>query len=232
VNRGAEQLLELQHADDEVERLTREVAAAEARIDRDPELDRARDDAAHRAEAQRLAELRVRALDGDLDSLRARAKTLDRQLYGGSVRNPAELLTLQHELDDVKAQVSTQEDETLLAMEDADQLAEARVLADKAVAVLEGRREEERGPLADRLRQLRQQQDAAIEARAALVAQVPPASRALYDRVKAKHQPAVVRVEHGTCGGCHLPLGAHEAREARVGDTLVQCANCDRILAP
>ncbi|HZS13498.1 MAG TPA: C4-type zinc ribbon domain-containing protein [Candidatus Dormibacteraeota bacterium] len=232
MNRAAEQLLELQHADDEVERLGREVAAVEGQIARDPELDAAREDAARKAEAQRQAELRVRSLDGELETLRTRARTLDRQLYGGSVRNPAELLTLQRELEEVKAQAAAQEDETLLAMEDADQLAEARAIAEKSVGALEARRGEQQGPLADRLRQLRQQHEEAVQARVDLAAQMPAASRALYDRVKARHQPAVVRVVQGTCGGCHLPLGAHEAREARVGDALVQCANCDRILAP
>ena len=232
MNRAAERLLELQHADDEVERLAREVHAAETQLAGDPELDRAREDAARRGEAQRQAELRVRSLDGELESLRARAKTLDRQLYGGSVRNPAELLTLQRELEEIKAQVSSQEDETLLAMEDVDQLAEARTVAEQAVSVIESRRGEEQGPLTERLGQLRQQHASAVAARDGLRAAMPDRSRALYDRVKAHHHPAVVRVEHGSCGGCHLPLGAHEAREARVGDILVQCSNCDRILAP
>jgi predicted nucleic acid-binding Zn-ribbon protein len=232
VNRAAEQLLELQQADDEVERLTREVAAVHAQLAGDPQLDRARDDATHKAEAEQRAQLRVRELDGEAESLRARAKTLDRQLYGGSVRNPAELLTLQHELEAIKQQVSAQEDETLLAMEDADQIAEARLIAEQAVSALEVRREDERGPMTERSGQLRQQLQTATTQRDALRAAVPEKSRALYDRVKARHQPAVVRVVQGTCGGCHLPLGAHEAHEARVGDSLVQCANCDRILAP
>jgi predicted nucleic acid-binding Zn-ribbon protein len=232
VNRAAEQLLDLQQADEEVERLAREVSAAEAQLAGDPELDRAREDATRRAEAQRQAELRVRSLDGELDSLRARAKTLDRQLYGGSVRNPAELLTLQHELEGLRAQMSSQEDETLLAMEDVDQLAEARAIAEQAVAALQARREQQQGPLTERLGQLRQQHERAVQSREALAAQMPPKSKALYDRVKAQRQPAVVRVEHGSCGGCHLPLGAHEAHEARTGDSLVQCSNCDRILAP
>ena len=232
MNRAAEQLLGLQQADDEVERLTREVAAVEAQLAGDAELDRARDDAVHKAEAEMRAQLRVRELDGDLNSLRARAKTLDRQLYGGSVRNPAELLTLQHELEALNQQVSAKEDQTLLAMEDADQVAEARALADQAVGALETKRNDERGPMTERLGQLRQQLQTAGSQRDELRAQVPEKSRALYDRVKARRQPAVVRVVQGSCGGCHLPLGAHEAHEARVGDTLVQCSNCDRILAP
>jgi uncharacterized protein len=232
MNRAAEQLLELQHADDEVERLVREVAATEAALAGDPELDRARDQATHTADAQRQAELRVRSLEGELDALRARVKTLDRKLYGGSVRNPAELLTLQHELDALKAQVSEQEDVTLAAMEDSEAIAGARRDQDGAVAAIEARRAEELGPMTERLGQLRQQHQAAVAARDALVEQVPPKSLALYRRVATRHSPAVVRVVSGTCGGCHLPLGAHEAHEARVGITLVQCPNCDRILAP
>ena len=232
MNRAAEQLLDLQHADDEVDRLTKEVAAVEAALARDPELERARVAADEAAAAQRDAELRVRALDGELDSLRVRTRTLDRQLYGGSVRNPAELLTLQHELEAIKGQVSEQETATLVAMEDAEAAASDRQRADDAVRALEVRRAEAQGPQTQRLGRLRQQLADAVAARDALVAQVPEKSLTLYRRVAQRHVPAVVRVVSNTCGGCHLPLGAHEAREARVGDTLVQCSNCDRILAP
>jgi predicted nucleic acid-binding Zn-ribbon protein len=232
VNRAAEQLLELQHDNDEVERLTREVAAAEAALAGDPELDRARSETERLADAQRTAELHVRSLEGDLDALRARVKTLDRQLYGGSVRNPAELLTLQHELDALKAQVSEQEDVTLAAMEDAEVIAGARRDQDTAVAAIEARRAGELGAMSERLGQLRQQHESAVVARDALVEQVPAKSLALYRRVATKHAPAVVRVVSGTCGGCHLPVGAHDVHEARFGEAVVQCANCDRILAP
>jgi predicted nucleic acid-binding Zn-ribbon protein len=143
-----------------------------------------------------------------------------------------ELLTLQHELEPLKQQVSAQEDETLLAMEDADQIAEARVIADEAVSAIEAQRNQALDAMTERLGQLRQQLQTAGSQRDEARAQVPEKSRTLYDRVKARRQPAVVRVVQGTCGGCHLPLGAHEAHEARVGDTLVQCSNCDRILAP
>ena len=232
MNRGAEQLLDLQHADDEVERLIKEVGTAAAALAGDPALDRARIVAGEAAEAERQAELRVRALDGELDTLRARSKTLDRQLYGGSVRNPAELLTLQHELEAIKAQVGEQEEATLQAMEEAETAAEARRAADAEVAAIEQRRQGSRGADTERLGRLQQQLDAAVAARDALMPQLPEKSLALYQRVKARRSPAVVRVVSGTCGGCHLPLGAHEAHEARVGDTLVQCSNCDRILSP
>ena len=232
MNRGAEQLLELQHADDEVERLAREVAALEASLAGDPELDRARAGAEAAAAAQREAELRVRALDGEADSLRARTRTLDRQLYGGSVRNPAELLTLQHELEGIRTQLSDQEDATLQAMEDAETAVAERLRADEAVQTIEARRAEAHGPQTERLGRLRQQHADAVVAREELAGRQPEKALALYRRVGARHAPAVVRVVNGTCGGCHLPLGAHEAHEARVGDTLVQCANCDRILAP
>jgi uncharacterized protein len=232
VNRAAEQLLELQQADDEVDRLTKAVADVEAALAGDPELDRARSAAAAAAAAQRDSELHVRALDGEVDSMRARSRTLDRQLYGGSVRNPAELLTLQHELETLKAQLSDQEDATLLAMEEADAATAERDRADEAVRTMEARRAEAQGPQTERLGRLRQQLTDATAAREALAAQVPEKSLALYRRVGARRTPAVVRVVSGTCGGCHLPLGAHEAREARVGSTLVQCPNCDRILAP
>jgi predicted nucleic acid-binding Zn-ribbon protein len=232
VNRGAEQLLDLQRADDEVDRLAKEVAAVESALARDPELERARVAAEEAAAAQRDAELRVRALDGEVDSLRTRTRTVDRQLYGGSVRNPVELLTLQHELDALRAQVSEQEDATLAAMEDAEAAVAERERADAAVQALEKRRAEDEGPRTERLGRLRQQLADAVAARDALVGQVPEKSLALYRRIAQRHVPAVVRVVDGTCGGCHLPLGAHVSREARVGDSLVQCPNCDRILAP
>jgi predicted nucleic acid-binding Zn-ribbon protein len=117
-------------------------------------------------------------------------------------------------------------------MEEADAAAAARRDADAALAAVEARRAGAQAGESQRLGRLRQQLGGAVAARDALMGQVPEKSLALYRRVATRHVPAVARVVNGTCGGCHLPLGAHEAHQARVGDSLVQCANCDRILAP
>lgn len=232
MNRAAEQLLRLQEADDSIDRLGKEVGALEASLAGDAELDRLRAAAADAAESQRAGDLRVRALDGEVESMRARLKTLDRQLYGGSVRNPAELLTLQHELEDVRAKLSAQEDDTLQAMEEAEAAASARQEADLLVREREASRQQELGPLAERLGRVRQQLVDAQASRELVASGIPESSLALYRRVAAKRTPAVARVVSATCGGCHLPLGAREVHAARMGDELVQCSNCDRILAP
>ena len=45
-----------------------------------------------------------------------------------------------------------------------------------------------------------------------------------------RHDAAVVPVQHGICGGCHLHIPPQLAHAARGGVELVTCDQCGRIL--
>ena len=229
---GAAELLEVQRLDDRLDVLRVDIAAAEARLRGSAELDRAR---AHREaaqHAQRAAELAVSARGLESGTLRERARTLDRQLYSGLVRNPQELLTLQRELGEVRIRLAAGEESELEAMEVAEAGAAELAAADAALAAVEAARAEQAGPDAARLAALRTELSDTSAARELAAARRSATELELYRRVAMRHRPAVVRISNDSCGGCRVPLGLVEVRAIRTREGIVQCSNCDRILAP
>jgi hypothetical protein len=52
-----------------------------------------------------------------------------------------------------------------------------------------------------------------------------------YERLlRHKGENAIVGIEHGVCGGCHMKLPAQILLSCRGGQELVTCLNCGRIL--
>ncbi|TMC50279.1 MAG: hypothetical protein E6J14_05355 [Chloroflexi bacterium] len=225
-------LLQLQRAEDRVTTLQGEMASVEEQIAGDPLLEQARIEAQRRLDEQTEADGAVNDLDREVTSMRARARSLEKQLYGGSVRNPQDLLTMQRELDVLVRQLGEVEDRELQLMEQAEEASSLTRSAAEQVATLEKHRAEEAAPLAKRLESVGAALVEAQKAREEIHARVPANELRLYERVGARRHPAVVQIVDGACGGCRLPLGLNEVRNARVGPGLVQCANCDRILAP
>ncbi|TMD99527.1 MAG: hypothetical protein E6I76_02210 [Chloroflexi bacterium] len=223
-------MLELQDLDDLLAARRQAARAVEARIAGSPELDAARARAAELGAEERTLEERVAAADRHAAALRARVKVIDRQLYGGSVRNPQDLLILQRELAEVRERLSEADDAELGLMEEGEAVAAAARDAAAAVAVIEGERSAAAGDERERLEALRAEISRLERDRAAVAGALPPAELALYTRLATRLHPAVARLQGDSCGGCHLPLAVREVRASRAGGELVQCSNCDRVV--
>ena len=53
----------------------------------------------------------------------------------------------------------------------------------------------------------------------------------VYDRIfKNRKDKALVSVENGVCGGCHMKLPPYQAHAARRRNAIVQCEYCGRML--
>ena len=226
----ASTLLELQQLEDRLTMLAGEAAAVEARLASDPTLERLREEVVARASDEQDAQQIVAAGDKRASELRNRARTLERRLYDGSVRNPQELLTMQHELDGLRATMAGVEEELLMAMERAEDFNRAVREASEAVAAREQQRAQSAGPDSQKLARLRADAAAAEEEKREVTGRIREDDLRLFRRLSGRLRPAVVRLMGEACGGCRLPLGAREVREVRLGRDLVQCPSCDRIL--
>lgn len=224
------QLLELQATEDRIASLESEIAALEAWLRSDPELERARAEAEATSQRRHMAEAAVAEADRQVTALRERARLLDRQLYGGRVRNPQDLLALQHELEEVRSRLSAAEEVELARMEEAEEMARVEAEAVAALRAAEERRsrllESERARLSACGTELLE----ARRRREELVAALPASVVRVYERLTGRRRPAVVRLLGEACGGCRVGLGGHEVHAVRAGLELVQCPNCDRIL--
>jgi predicted nucleic acid-binding Zn-ribbon protein len=223
-------LLTLQETDEQIAHLETEIAALEAALSGDPELERLRE-AERAAEAERQgAEERCRGVERELSGVRQRARSLERRLYDGSVHNPQDLLGMQRDLAALKPRLDDLEASLLECMEASESAETAVAVTRSAVAMREVERGSQEPPRREYLAVARTSIGELRVMRAASAAAALPGDVRIYERVAAHRRPAVVHLEGDSCGGCHLPLGIREANQARSGDGLVQCSNCDRVV--
>jgi hypothetical protein len=228
----ASALLSLQQIDDRIAALTSEIATVEASLRGDPELDRLHKAEAAAQEEHRALGTSARLAELEAASLQSRIRELDRRLYGGTVRNPAELMEMQRELEAMRGKLSTAEDDALERMEQVDQSLATLQSASALVAARESQRRESMEPLRARLATLTAEKDVLSVERDAVRADTDPSDLSLYARIAAHRRPAVTGLAGEFCAGCHMPVSNEERRAVRTGTGLTQCANCDRILAP
>jgi uncharacterized protein len=231
VSRGGD-LLRLQEIDSRIAHDGARLRDVEAQIAADPELDRLRRESRRRRREQSAADEELAVGEREADILRSRARTLDRHLYDGSVRNPQELLGMQHDLQSLRARIDGQDDRLLALMEAAEAAAVAVRDANATVVQRETERAGHAGELVEQAVALRAAVEQHDRERAELSAALPKPDSALYERLARRVQPVVVRNTADSCGGCHMPFASSEVRRIRVAESLVQCSECDRLVVP
>ncbi len=230
MSKGSE-LYELQETDLDIEAKREALYSVESRFGEREALLEAR--AAIEREQERLAELERNQRRGEweVDDRRTRTALLEEKLYGGSVRSPKELASLQEQVEHLKRTRKTLEDSVLdiMARAEAAQIEVATGSKDLERIEKEWREEQEA---------LSREKDELVGALATLeqkrkdiVSRIDSASLELYQSLRAKRQGrAVAKVEQGMCQGCRIILPMNELQRARMGQQLVQCSSCQRIL--
>ena len=99
------------------------------------------------------------------------------------------------------------------------------------LAQLEAHRVEHHPRLRKEEKRLVMEVDRLRQARESMLPELPPSALTLYETIRAaRHGQAVAKVERGMCQGCRITLPETERRQARSGQSIVQCNSCQRIL--
>ena len=172
-----------------------------------------------------------RALERLVAESETAVERLDRRIYGGGVTNPQQFSAAEEERRFTIARQRETEDQLLEIMIDMEELELVMVgaretkssLEEERPGLEEGWRREER-ELTEELAMLRASREGLLPA-------MPANLLPLYESLrKSKSGLAVARVEGGTCAGCRLALTTQEMQRARMGQHVVQCSSCGRIL--
>lgn len=204
-------LLELQSLDTAIERLESrresliagtQIASLRTAADRDEAL---------------LGELRLRIaaidrdaarLDHEVDTMRQKLAAEERRLFDGSVANPKELASIQHEVDNIKRRIEDREDEELAMLEAREAAAAGSELTD----------------VEQQLRQRRAERDRLAPA-------IDPEVLELYEDLRRqKKGVGAAALVDGVCQGCHEQLSAMELDRLRRNEGVPRCEHCRRIL--
>ena len=171
--------------------------------------------------------------DAEVEQVKARRTRDEERLNSGSVTNPKDLESLQHELQALERRIATLEDEELEVME---KLEEAQGRLATVTANLDA--------LTAELQHVEAARDAALGAideelaavgsdRERVKGGVPEDLLALYEKLRGQHGglgAAALRARR--CEGCHLEINGADLREiaAQPADDVVRCPECSRIL--
>ena len=169
----------------------------------------------------------------DIAASEQRIAEIDKRMYSGEVSASRDLQAMAHEIESIKARVSTLEDHALEAMDEREPL-------DAAVTELD---ERDAGfvalgvQLAEAIVEAEVEIDAEVarevEARSSAASSVPDDLLADYERLRKRLGGiGAARLEHGTCMGCRMKLPATEIDRIKhqAADELVHCDQCGRIL--
>jgi predicted nucleic acid-binding Zn-ribbon protein len=204
-----------------------ELAAVEARLDDVG-------DRTARAEADRRAlSDRQGRLESDIAAVARRVHEVEGRMYSGEVSASRELMSMSEEVESLNRRRSELEEmafETMATGEPVD--AElGRLAAERGAAETEAERL--RGLIDESEAEIDAEVAAETEARMALVANLPAELIQRYERLRVRlGGVGAARLEHGSCGGCHLALPAVELDHIRRAppEAIIICEQCGRIL--
>lgn len=225
-------LYQLQEIDLEIDAKRAALAETEELIGESEELSSAREAVEQWDETVKGLRKRLRAAEWQVDDVDSKIQPLHKKLYGGSIRNPKELSSIE---DDVKALLSHKrklEDQVLEVMAETEEAEGTLTAAREDAASTESawqaeqeRLKQEKAALEEDLVRLEHQRQEQSE-------KIDSSTLAVYDSLRTKHQGrAVAKVERGMCQGCRISLPMTLLQKARSsGDGLVHCSSCERIL--
>jgi hypothetical protein len=225
------QLYQLQLVDTEWDEKSRRLALVEASLAESGDVLRAREAVAETEGHLHELRKKLHALELEIAGLNDKLKANQERLYGGRVRNPKELGSLQQEATVLQRHRSELEDgqlESMIAIEEQEaELAERQArrrqieaTRGEEQAVLQAEKEQ----LAGRLAELEEQ-------RTGLRQRLRAADLADYDDLRRRQGgTAVALLKRGTCQACGVDVPTTMARAVEHGEGMHYCPICNRLL--
>jgi predicted nucleic acid-binding Zn-ribbon protein len=223
-------IIELQHVDSRIAELTAEINLLPAQVER---LQAHLNDFihAHEERKKRLAtNLKERKdLEGEVKIIQEKISKHKDQLY--QVKTNEQYRAMLKEIEGEEAKVRKIEDQILEKMIEAEDIQKK---IQEAASSLEG----ERAQVASETGRLESQRQADIEERdrlqvrrEELAGALSEAARTLYERIRsARRGVALAEVRNGLCTACNVLLRPQVYNEVRMGQGLLTCDNCSRII--
>ena len=181
----------------------------------------------------RLAAARAGLKDRELESQQTSSelRQTEQRLYGGRVRNPKELASLEEKAQFLKRRRASLDDDLLEAMLELDEASEQNQAAEATVQRLEAEWETTQQTLAEERQRLKARLGELHSQREGVVAQVHPGNLQLYEVLRQhKGGRAIAPVQAKACQECGVTVPKALVNRAREGQELIRCPNCDRIL--
>lgn len=200
--------------------------------------ERAEVEARAKAATTRLEELKLKAkqVESERKELENQVGTKREQInkWRGQqlqTKKNEEYQTLAHEIQNAEKEIFKIEDKELDLMDKAEKIAaeikkEQQVLTEVNAVALR-----QRDTLGQRETAMKAELEKLKAERGALCKDVDESVMSRYERImRHRKDSAVVPVQHGICGGCHLQIPPQVMHQAKSSEEMVTCDQCGRIL--
>ena len=221
----------------QAQNLDRELYLAEQQLKTMPEekerlqqeLDHEKKHLLQMEEELKKIQLKQKEKEKDLAQKEANIKKFEGQL--SQVKTNKEYTALQQEIASLKADNSLLEEEIIKALDSVD-AAEDEVRKEKErLKQVEKESHARQNELGQKEKTLHEAIENLKKTREEIIKQVASDARSLYDLIISKKQGlALVKVNGEICGACRLQLRPQLINEIRLGQSLIVCENCSRIL--
>jgi len=222
-------LTALQTLDHDIEVYRQRIRALQAELADEGTLATARARAQTAQTELVAAETAVHSGEAALERLDHTIAMLSTRLYDGSIHNAKEAASVEDESRHRRDERGATEDRVLAAMEQVEAAQATDAAARTALTAAEESRTARVPHAKAEGREATTRLKAMQEQRTALASAAPPALLARYERVRASTPPAVVALNHGSCGGCGVAVST-ALQQKVAADELIQCINCGRLL--
>lgn len=170
-------------------------------------------------------------LEHEVSTLDSKIGAEERRLYDGTVANPKELESIQHEIEALRRRKSIIEDELLVQMERREEMEVRLPTLEAELAEARDRFSEIGGEAARELEETIRALAERTAERSKLVPEIDEELLELYEDLRAqKKGVGAAALVDGVCQGCHQKLSPLELERIKRSEGIRRCEYCRRIL--
>jgi len=207
--------------------LLEDIPAQRANLKSELELEKAR--LGELDKAQKDIQLKLKTKELELSQKEGQIKKLDGQL--SQVKTNKEYGALQQEIASLKADNSLLEEDIIHILDEVEAAKEETQKEKEKFALISKSFQTKDDALVAQEKTLRERIIEMEEQRKEVVAQLPQELGDLYKRIASKKQGLALALVNGeACAACQMQLRPQLINEIRLGDHIVVCENCSRIL--
>jgi len=191
-----------------------------------------------RAATSRLEELKLKAKlteserkqwENDVGSKRTQIDKWRSQQV--QTKKNEEYQALAHEVENAEKEIFKIEDKELDLMERSEKLATEIKAEQQVLNDVNAQAQRQKETIGKRESAMKEEIEKLKAERATLAAGVDESYLGRYERIMRHRQDvAIVPLQHGNCGGCHLQMPPQVVHQAKRNEELVTCEQCGRIL--
>lgn len=171
--------------------------------------------------------------ESDIAAIAQRIHDVERRMYSGEVSASRELMAMSEEVEALNRRRADLEEMAFDSMSAGEPLDAELAENGKEWTALDTEAGRLRGLISEAEGEIDAEIAVEAEARSALAAKLPEELTRRYEKLRDRlGGVGAARLEHGSCGGCHLTLPAVELDHIRKAppEAVITCEQCGRIL--